>query len=57
MGAAYLAGLAIGYWSDIEDIKNQWKLGQLFEPASANASELLKGWQRAIHAAKAWTEF
>jgi glycerol kinase len=57
MGAAYLAGLAIGYWSDIEDIKNQWKLDQLFEPATANASELLKGWQRAIHAAKAWTEF
>jgi glycerol kinase len=57
MGAAYLAGLAIGYWSDIEDIKNQWKLDQLFEPSTANASELLKGWQRAIHAAKAWTEF
>jgi glycerol kinase len=57
MGAAYLAGLAIGYWNNIDDIQNQWKLDRSFEPASVHADELFKGWQRAIHAAKSWTEF
>jgi glycerol kinase len=57
MGAAYLAGLAIGFWDNINDIQSQWKLDRSFEPASGDADELFKGWQRAIHAAKAWTEF
>jgi glycerol kinase len=57
LGAAYLAGLAIGYWENIEDIKNQWKLDRQFEPSANNASELLKGWKQAIHAAKAWADF
>lgn len=57
MGAAYLAGLAMGFWDNINDIQSQWKLDRSFEPASGDADELFKGWQRAIHAAKAWTEF
>lgn len=56
MGAAYLAGLAVGYWKDVEEIKKQWKLDRSFEPLVTNASELLKGWQKAVHAAKAWAE-
>lgn len=57
MGAAYLAGLAIGFWDNINYIQSQWKLDRSFEPASVRADELFKGWQRAIHAAKSWTEF
>ncbi|MCU7550155.1 glycerol kinase GlpK [Chitinophagaceae bacterium LB-8] len=57
MGAAYLAGLAIGFWKDIGEIKEHWKLDQNFEPASGNNHALLKGWQRAIFAAKAWADF
>lgn len=33
MGAAYLAGLAVGYWSSIEDIRKQWQVDHVFEPS------------------------
>ena len=36
MGAAYLAGLAIGFWENVEEIKNQWKLNRSFEPSGIN---------------------
>jgi glycerol kinase len=57
MGAAYLAGLAVGYWKNIDEIKEQWKLDRIFVPASTNTNSLFKGWQKAIHAAKAWAEY
>src|SRR6201996_4341576 len=57
LGAAYLAGLATGYWSSIEDIRQQWTEDRRFEPAMEKeyAQHLLKGWQRAVKAAIAWT--
>jgi glycerol kinase len=56
IGAAYLAGLAVGYWKNIDEIKKQWKLNKSFSPDSSNANQLTKGWQKAIRAAKAWAE-
>jgi glycerol kinase len=56
LGAAYLAGLAVGFWKDISEIKKQWQVNKTFTPDGANAVELTKGWQKAIKAAKAWAE-
>jgi len=56
LGAAYLAGLAVGYWKDVHEIKKQWKLDRTFSPGiHANETTLLiKGWHRAVRAAEAW---
>lgn len=55
IGAAYLAGLATGFWNSIEDIQEQWSINKSFEPdTSMPAEELLEGWHRAVKAAKAW---
>jgi glycerol kinase len=56
MGAAYLAGLAIGYWASPDEIQKQWKINRVFEPENINTTELIKGWHRAVRAAKAWAE-
>ena len=54
LGAAYLAGLATGFWSDVNEISAQWKVDRNFEPAELeNYDELINGWERAIKAAKA----
>lgn len=56
MGAAYLAGLAIGYWSSAEEIQKQWKIDRVFDPINTNTKQLIEGWHRAVKAAKAWAE-
>ena len=58
LGAAYMAGLGVGYWSSVEDIRQQWAEDRRFQPAMEKtyAQELLKGWQRAVKAAIAWTQ-
>jgi glycerol kinase len=58
LGAAYLAGLAVGYWKDVSELQSQWKLEQRFSPAmeQRDVSQCLSGWQRAITAAKAWAD-
>jgi glycerol kinase len=56
MGAAYLAGLAIGYWASPDEIQRQWKIDRVFEPENINTTDLIKGWHRAVRAAKAWAE-
>jgi glycerol kinase len=58
LGAAYLAGLAVGYWTSIDDIRQQWQLDKRFNPSMNidKANELLKGWNRAVQASIAWTE-
>ncbi len=57
LGAAYLAGLAVGYWKNIDDIKEQWQVDKIFSPAmnDEKRNELVKGWQRAVNAAISWT--
>jgi glycerol kinase len=56
IGAAYLAGLAVGYWQNIEEIQKQWQINRRFEPASDDKQELIKGWYRAIDAVNAWAK-
>ncbi|MDF3076587.1 MAG: glpK [Sphingobacteriaceae bacterium] len=57
IGAAYLAGLATGFWNSMDDIRGQWKIEKSFEPEEGiETSEKIKGWNRAVRAAKAYTE-
>ncbi|CAN7500158.1 glycerol kinase GlpK [Trinickia sp. LjRoot230] len=58
LGAAYLAGLAVGYWSDIGELERQWQLDRRFTPAMPqhDVDACLAGWQRAVTAAIAWAD-
>ena len=58
LGAAYLAGLAVGYWKDKEEIQANWQLGRTFEPAMSEeeSAKLRRGWKRAIHCAQIWAQ-
>ena len=57
MGAAYLAGLAIGYWQNVDEIQKQWKIERCFEPQNSfNMKSAIKGWEKAINAALASAE-
>jgi glycerol kinase len=57
LGAAYLAGLATGFWANKEELESQWKLNRKFiADKNINNESLIKGWQRAVKAAKAWAE-
>lgn len=53
LGAAYLAGLAVGYWKDKDEIKANWQLSKEFVPAMKEnrREELLTGWDRAVRCA------
>lgn len=55
LGAAYLAGLAVGYWSDFEDIRHNWALGRRFEVqmTAQQANVHYKGWKQAVKKAYA----
>ena len=50
MGAAYLAGLAVGYWSSIDEIRKQWQIDRVFEPAmeEEKVSAAKAGWEDAV---------
>ena len=48
MGACYLAGLAVGYWSSLDEIKAQWQAERIFTPSGADVSALKAGWADAI---------
>ena len=56
LGAAYLAGLSVGFWKDRADIKNNWALERTFVPSMAEEErrKRQKGWKRAVRAALAW---
>ena len=58
LGAAYLAGLAVGYWKDRDEIRANWKIGKVFGPAMEEEKRrrLMKGWKRAVKCALAWAE-
>lgn len=58
LGAAYLAGLAVGYWKDIAEISAQWQVETKFVPGMTieHVKKLTSEWNRAIRAAKAWSE-
>ncbi len=48
MGACYLAGLAVGYWSSLDEIKQQWKAERTFAPSGADMTASKDGWKDAI---------
>lgn len=58
LGAAYLAGLATGYWKDKAEIRHNWKLGKRMLPQmdEKHRMELLKGWKKAVKCALVWAE-
>jgi len=58
MGAAYLAGLTVGFWKDMNEISEQWKADKSFvsDNSEKNMTENIKGWKRAVKAANAWAE-
>lgn len=58
LGAAYLAGLATGYWKDKDEIRENWQLGRTFLPAmdAEQRGTLLKGWKKAVKCALIWAE-
>ena len=57
LGAAYLAGLAVGYWSSTDEIQQQWQMERVFSPAmdEAKRKELSGGWKRAINTTVSWS--
>lgn len=57
LGAAYLAGLAVGYWSDKEAIASQWEVDRVFQPAveAGERSRVRAMWRRALGRARDWT--
>lgn len=58
MGAAYLAGLAVGYWASKEDVINNWAIDRTFEPSMAEheRQELLDGWHKAVKCSFGWAK-
>ena len=58
LGAAYLAGLAVGFWKDQSDIAKQWQVDRRFLPAMkpATRKQLRGGWEKALARAKGWGE-
>jgi glycerol kinase len=58
LGAAYLAGLAVGYWKGLDDVRRNWALDREFAPQmdKARGEELYAGWKRAVARSLAWAE-
>jgi glycerol kinase len=56
LGAAYLAGLAVDYWKDLDDVRHNWALDREFTPAmdEGRREALYRGWQRAVERALKW---
>lgn len=56
LGAAYLAGLAVGYWNDLDDVRRNWVLDREFAPthASTHRDTLYARWTRAVERARGW---
>ena len=58
MGAAYLAGLAVGYWKSKEDVIKNWAIDRTFQPDifSAERKERIDGWNKAVKCAYGWAK-
>ena len=57
LGAAYLAGLAVGFWKDVSEIEQQWQLDRSFSPEipAQKVEKIVSDWHRAIHAVQTWS--
>ncbi|MFC0775895.1 glycerol kinase GlpK [Terrimonas alba] len=58
LGAAYLAGLAVGFWKSIDELQQYWQKDKTFTPSmnDEKRNDLQKNWKKAVKAAQAWTE-
>ncbi|MEG1874451.1 MAG: glycerol kinase GlpK [Angelakisella sp.] len=58
LGAAYLAGLAVGVWDNLDDIRAQWTLDKLYQPEmdEPQRDKLLAGWHKAVERVKGWED-
>ncbi len=56
LGAAYLAGLAVGFWENIDEIKNQWQIEKVFVPEASQVDldDTIRGWKKALERSKSW---
>lgn len=56
LGAAYLAGMAVGYWKNKEEIKDNWQVSRVFEPTMEEEyrKKLIKGWKKAVKCSFDW---
>lgn len=56
LGVAYLAGLATGFWQNIDEIKNQWQVDAIFEPTAETTKieKVITDWRRAVERSKHW---
>ena len=58
LGAAYLAGLAVGFWESIDEIQSQWIIEKEFQPAleKDQVNKMINSWHKAVERSQAWTE-
>lgn len=58
MGAAYLAGLAVGYWKNTDEIKKNWKISKVYKNSISkeNREKRIKGWHKAVKYAMGWAK-
>jgi glycerol kinase len=58
LGAAYLAGLAVGFWSGTDELEKQWEVDRTFSPKTGTSeiNSYICGWRRAVKAAKCWAD-
>ena len=58
LGAAYLAGLATGFWKNIEEVKKQWQIDRTFAPKEdpEKFRQVISNWKKAVERSKAWYE-
>lgn len=58
MGASYLAGLAVGYWKNKEDVRKNWQIDRVFNPAmdEEQCADLIKGWHKAVQCTRGWAK-
>jgi len=58
LGAAYLAGLGVGFWSDIKELEKQWETDKIYKPAmdEEKRKNLYSGWKNAVERSFKWAK-
>jgi len=56
LGAAYLAGLATGYWNSLDELKSQWQVDKVFSPIKdqTEIEKVVRDWKKAVERSKNW---
>jgi glycerol kinase len=54
LGAAYLAGLAVGFWKNMDELQQKWEIDKTFSPQAGDRAAWIQGWGRAIKATNHW---